>query len=316
MLSRVAERMYWFGRYIERAENTTRLISANNNLILDLPRAKFIWGSLINVTGHEAEFAHRFSVRDERNVIKFLLEDPSCSIRTSIELARENARTTREIMPNEAWEKINQLHLFLKKNVDKGVKREGRHQFLKEIMNHCHELNGYLAGSMSNDEPYHFIKAGRNLERADMTTRILDAGCFNLLNPDHPEIVEHANILWMNVLQSLTAYQMYRQYVKDKVNGEDVADFLVKDTNFPRAVLHCLREVQACFDRLPNNDHPLRTVTHAQRMINNQDVVALLNAGDLHEYIDEIQLDLGDIHRQLTQTWFRHESAEVIEASS
>ncbi len=210
MLSRVAERMYWFGRYVERAENTARLISVNTNLMLDLPEVKYIWGSLISITGYERQFADRFSHQDERNVIKFLLEDPSCSIRKSVSMARENARTSREIMPNEAWEKINELHLYLQKNINLGVKRDGRHRFLSELMAQCQELTGYLAGSMSNDLAFNFIKIGRYLERADMTTRILDVGCLNLIDPDHQEISEYENILWMNVLKSLTAYQMYR----------------------------------------------------------------------------------------------------------
>jgi uncharacterized alpha-E superfamily protein len=304
MLSRVAERMYWFGRYVERVENTARLISVNTNLMLDLPKVNYIWGSLISITGYENQFLKRFSIQDEKNVIRFLLEDESCSIRKSVSMARENARTSREVMPNEAWEKVNELYLFLQKNKSSGVKREGRHQFLSDVMNQCHELTGYLAGSMSNDIAYNFIKIGRNLERADMTTRILDVGCLNLINPEHPHITEYENILWMNVLKSLTAYQMYRQHVRDRVNGEDVVDFMIKDQKFPRAVSHCLSEVNECFESLPHSDHPLRSVTHAQRMINNNDVITLLNESKLHEFIDEVQLDLGEIHGQLAATWF------------
>ncbi len=308
MLSRVAERMYWFGRYLERAENTARLINVNTALALDLPKVKFIWSSLISISGFEEEYSARFSNKDERNVIKFLLDDPSSSIMQSVAMARENVRTTREIMPNESWEKVNELHLFLKKNASKSVNRDGRHACLKHVLKSCHELTGYLAGSMSNSEAYQFIKIGRNLERADMTTRILDVGCLNLMNTDHPEIQEYENILWMNVLRSLTAYQMYRQHVKDKVNGEDVADFMIKDANFPRSVLHCLAEVQNCFEALPNADSPMRALAHSQRMLNQKDVITLLQEDGLHDYIDEIQEDLGDIHGQLNATWFGYEA--------
>ena len=308
MLSRVAERMYWFGRYLERVENTARLINVNTNLMLDLPKVKFIWGSLISITGYEEQFARRFSIKDERNVIKFLLEDDSCSIRKSVTMARENARTSREIMPNEAWEKINQLYLYLDKNIASGIRRGGRHNFLSDVMKQCYELTGYLAGNMSRNTAYNFIKIGRSLERADMTTRILDVGCLNLLNQDHPEIAEYENILWMNVLKSLTAYQMYRQHVQGRVNGEDVVNFMVKDQNFPRAVACCLREVHRCFEGLPKADLPIRSVTHTQRMINNNDLIALLNDAILHTFIDETQLDLNEIHQQVSTTWFSHDS--------
>jgi uncharacterized alpha-E superfamily protein len=309
MLSRVAERMYWFGRYIERAENTARLLNVNTNLMLDLPKVKFIWNSLIDITGSQQVFAARFQVEDERNVVKFLLDDPSGSIKHSIEMARENVRTTREIMPNETWEKVNELYMYVPENIASGLRRTGRHQFLKDVMRSCQEITGYLAGSMSANEAYNFIKIGRNLERADMTTRIIDVGVLNLTIDENSEIKEYENILWNNVLRSSTAYQMYRQHVKDRVNGEDVCDFMINDPAFPRSVTHCLKEVQSCFETLPNPDHPLRTLAHTQRMIAGSDVISLLNEGGLHQYIDEIQEDLADIHEQLVQNWFRHDSA-------
>ncbi len=307
MLSRVAERMYWFGRYVERIENTARLISVNTNLVLDLPNIKYIWGSLISITGYEQQFSDRFSVMDEKNVIKFLLNDESCSILMAVKMARENARTTREIMPNEAWEKINRLYLHLNKNIEKGIKRDGRHKLLGEIIAQCQELTGYLAGCMSLDESYNFMKIGSDLERADMTTRILDVGCLNLLNPEHSEIREYEMILWMNVLQSLTAYQMYRQHVDDRINGEDVAEFLIKDESFPRAVSHCLSDVNASFTLLPNHEDPLRRVTQTQRNVSNADIPVMLESEDMHLFIDEIQADLAAIHSQLSVTWFGQE---------
>jgi uncharacterized alpha-E superfamily protein len=313
MLSRTAERMYWFGRYVERAENTARLISVNTNLILDMPGINYIWHSLVDISGYREVFHRRFTVEDERNVIRFLLNDEECSLTHSVRMARENARTSREIMPNEAWHKINELHIYLNNNTDAGLKRVGRHKFLQDIINQCQETTGYLAGCMSNDVAYSFIKLGRNLERADMTTRILDVGCVNLLDPDHAEIVEHEDILWMNVLHSLTAYQMYRQHVKDRVNGEDVVSFLLTNKNFPRAVAHCLSEVTECFNRLPNADHPLRQIGHSHRSLLACNAEALLRDSELHAYIDEIQLDLADLHGQIATTWFGHNVEDVIQ---
>ena len=308
MLSRVAERMYWFGRYAERAENTARLINVNTNLVLDLNGVDYIWQGLLEITGCNEDFHKKYSKADERNVIKFLLDSETCSVRNSVRLARENVRTSREIMPNEAWLKINKLNLYLGNNLDAGVKRAGRQAFLQAVIDQCHELTGYLAGSMSNDVPYYFIKMGRNLERADMTTRIIDVGCLNLLASDHPEITEHADILWMNVLKSLTGYQMYRQYVRDRVNGEDVVDFLTSNSNFPRSVEHCLSELVRCFERLPAPDQPLRQVNHTRRQITTRDIPSLLKEEGLHDFIDEIQLDLATLHDQIRLAWFGHEA--------
>jgi len=304
MLSRVAERMYWFGRYVERAENTARLISVTTNLALDLPKAEFIWASLVSITGSDQAFASRFKNKDEGNVVRFLLDDPSGSIRRNVSMARENVRTTREILPNLSWDKINQLHHFLAENFQEGIKGDARHGFLADIMSACQEITGYLAGALSNNEAYKFIKIGRNLERADMTSRIIDVACLNLLNDKYPELQEYEDILWMNVLRSLTAFQMYRQHVKDRVNGEDVVDYLINDPDFPRSVIHCLSEVQASFEKLPNADTPLRELAHCQRMLASQNIIKQLNQGGLHEFIDRLQEDLGKIHQRIVATWF------------
>jgi len=312
MLSRVAERMYWFGRYSERVENTDRLVSVNANLLLDLPKmVKHIWGDLINITGVSDVFFRKFSRPDERNVVKFILADESnpASLVCSVRGARENARTTREIIPAEAWEEINELHLYVKKNVSKALVREGRHRFLNDVMTFCQQLTGLLYGNMSHGNAYDFIRIGMNLERADMTTRIVDVGCMNLMQEQEDIPDSFDDILWMNVLRSLSAYQMYRQNVRDRVNGEDVVDFLLKDPEFPRSVGHCLAELEACFNRLPHNDLPLRSILHLRRLINEVSASNLMESNRLHSFIDDVQVELADIHNQVAQTWFGH-SAE------
>jgi uncharacterized alpha-E superfamily protein len=164
---------------------------------------------------------------------------------------------------------------------------------------------------MSENTAHCFIRIGRNLERADMTTRIVDVGCLNLMNPD-ADLSEYANILWMNVLLSLSAYQMYRQHVLDTVNGEDVVDFLIKDDKFPRAVLSCLTAVQHCCERLPKNDAAMRTVNHVQRVVAGADVIDRLNESKLHEFIDDLQQDLADIHTSVANNWFSHELYPIV----
>ena len=121
MLSKVAERVYWLGRYLERIENTARLINVYGNVLLDLPRpAKLVWESLVAITGSQETFAERYSRADERNVVKFYLADRSNppSVLNSITYARENARTVREIVPANTWEAVNDL-------LDKGLLRLG-----------------------------------------------------------------------------------------------------------------------------------------------------------------------------------------------
>ena len=320
MLSRVAERMYWFGRYLERVENTARLVNVNANLLLDLPKSvKHIWSSLIQITGRNDFFFEKHEKAEERNVIRFMIADESNpgSIIYSIRMVRENVRTTREIMPSESWEQINELHLFVKQNVGNALKRDGRHEFLDDIINHCHQINGLLMSNMSHDETYNFIKIGMNLERADMTTRIVDVGCMDLLG--HKESIPDAfdNILWMNVLRSLSAYQMYKQHIHDRVNSKDVVSFLIQDKYFPRTVAYALSDLNYCISMLPKNDHPLRQISRLQRIVAELDIEKIFLTG-LHEAIDELQVELARIHELVSHAWFDYldESEETQQSQS
>jgi len=211
---------------------------------------------------------------------------------------------------------INELDLFIKRKQNQGIKRKGRHKFLEEITAICHQLTGVLASSMSVDTAYNFIELGRKLERADMSTRIVDVGCLSLLNPETNDISEYDDILWMNVLKSLAGYQMYRQHVQDRVNGEDVVDFLIKNRNFPRAVAHCLAKANESCRELPRNENTVREISQAQRHLDKSDVIKLLNASQLHEFIDEVQLDLANIHDEICKTWFLYDLSQTESSGS
>ena len=311
MLSRVAERIYWLGRYLERAENTARLLNVYSTLLLDLPRgAKIGWHTLVDITGSHAEFADKYQATDERSVIRFLLSDTSnfSSIFSSLSMARENARTTREIIPSEAWEQINNLYLFARENASKGVARGPRHHLLNQIIAHCQQIAGLFAGTMSHNSGYNFIRIARSLERADITTRIVDVGSVTLLpglteGVKSEQIEPFENMIWMAVLNSLSAYQMYRQHVLDRVNGEDVVTFLLQDRQFPRSVVHSLAKLETGLQALPNNDAALVEVTRVQNMANHADIPLLLQQG-LLEYIDLLQIRIAEVHARITQTWF------------
>jgi uncharacterized alpha-E superfamily protein len=313
MLSRVAERIYWLGRYLERAENTARLLTVYSNLLLDLPRgARVGWHTLVDITGSQAEFSEKYKETDERSVNRFLLSDQNnySSIISSISLARENARTTREIIPTEAWEQINNLYLFTRDNMGKATARGPRHQLLQDIIAHCQQIAGLLAGAMSHNSGYNFLRIARSLERADMTTRIVDVGSFTLVPSltKSGQSVEQtakpfANMIWMSVLHSLSAYQMYRQHVLDRVNGEDVVTFLLQDAQFPRAVMHCLVKLQTCLQYLPNNEATQAQLSATLKLVESANISELLENG-LLEYIDELQVEIAGIHARITDTWF------------
>ncbi len=312
MLSRVAERVYWMARYLERAENTARLMNVYSNLLLDLPRGtKVGWHTLVDISGAHDEFAASQRTTDERAVVRFLLaEQNGTSILSILSMVRENARTTREIIPSEAFEQINNLYLYTKENAASGVARGPRHNLLEEIIVGCQQLTGLLAGTLSHNHVYRFIRMGRNLERADMTTRIVDVGSSNLL-PDLTALnsVESENtdpyqdILWMSVLRSLSAYQMYRQHVQGRVNAEDVVKFLMQDKQFPRAVSYCLLQVKNGIEELSHNEKALRQVNKVLRHVQKGNIPKLLSRG-LFQHIDELQVEIAQIHDRIADAWF------------
>ena len=241
--------------------------------------------------------------------MRFLLLDSASSLLNTLENTRENARTTREIMPLEAFEQINDLFHYVKDNAGVSISGGSRHKFLEEIISNCHEISGLMAGSMSRGAAYSFVRLGRSLERADMATRIIDVGSGNLLTnigigAKPAESNEpYENTLWMNILRSLTAYQMYRQHVKHRVNGEDVVRFLLQDDDFPRAATHVLTTITKVLKHLPNNAKAAKQVDKTLRIIEKGNISKLLDAG-LFQYLDNLQVEIAKIHTSIADTWF------------
>ncbi|MEZ5543066.1 MAG: alpha-E domain-containing protein [Pseudomonadota bacterium] len=305
MLSRVAERLYWMARYIERTENTARLMLVQHHLVLDLPaHIRPGWDLAIGVLGTSAEFAALPGKPTEKNIIGFLFgsRDNPSSILSSLAGARENIRTTREVLPTEAWERINSLYLSVAQRGPRGLPGSIRHKVLNDIVQRCQQITGMLAGSMNNDAAYQFIRIGRNLERADMSTRIIDTASARLMG-EREEILPYRNVLWVSVLKSLSAYQMYRLSVRRNVNPEDVLHFLLESKVFPRALAHTLDEIDTSIGLLPRNQEALAAIAAVKRAMKKSDTGELRNAA-LHAFIDDLQLMLEGIHTAIKRTWF------------
>jgi uncharacterized alpha-E superfamily protein len=308
MLSRVAENIYWLARYIERAENTARLINVNTHLMLDLPRtAQPGWEPIIDIMGTREYYFSIHDDIDERSVLRYLIADVNNppSIPNSLAMARENCRTIRDIVPREAWEWINDMYLYARGESQKGVSKRGRYAYLQEIISGAQTLTGMLAGTMLHDEGYDFLKMGRNLERADMTTRIIDVRTANLLQDSLEGLTPFETIQWVSVLKSLTAYQMYRRTIQVRVSRPDVLRFLLQERRFPRAFYHTLCEVESCLNNLPHHHAPLKRLQKLQKLVCNADP-AELKQDQLHEFIDTLQLGLAEIHGAIDETYFLH----------
>ena len=306
MLSRSAERLYWLARYLERTENTARLVSATMNLIYDLPfGVELGWQNLLTICAVEEAFNQRFKNPTEQNITRFLLADlgNSGSLMSSLSFARENIRTSRELMPDEAWEQVNEMYLYANKNIDHLSGRRGRVVFLQEIMRGCQRFTGFMAGSMSRNDSYRFICLGRNLERADMTTRIMDFGTVLLAENRSHKMREFESILWINLLKSLSALLMYRQHVRHRIKGEDVLTYLLKNPDFPGAVVHCLQKIAHCVKLLPNAEALSRQLADLERHLQAIDIERNTPL-ELHRALDSLQSEFNQLHQQIAETWF------------
>ncbi len=309
MLSKVAERVYWTARYIERVENTARLLAVYANLLLDMPKGvNLSWYNLISLSSLDEPFAERYKVQDERNVVKFLLGDTSNpgSAISALRMLRENVRTTRDVVPGETWELVNELYIFVSDNISNAVNRGQRHQVLEGVVRGCQQLNGLLYGTMAHDEAWDFLRLGRNLERADMTTRLLDAGLATTIQIESGEAALNAQqIIWGNVLRSVGADQAYRRKLRTSVQGMDVVAFLLEDPQYPRTIEHCLSAIADSAAKLPRSKPMVKWM--GQFRSNIFDHVPYPAMGEpMRDYINSLQMELATLHSQIAQNWFNH----------
>lgn len=313
MLSRVAERLYWSSRYLERVENTARLVSVYDDLMFDLPKnIEDSWYSLVEILSGEDTFEQRYKVKDERNVVKFLLADDTNpnSMLSSLKMVRENIRTTRDVVPKETWELVNELDLYAQQNIKQGINRSNRHLFLNTIIGGCQKIIGLLAGTMSRDAGWHFIIMGRYLERADMGTRILDAAVSLMLHSEPETRIQLGNVTWSKVLKSQSAYLDYRRTVRTSINGAKATTFLLNDPYFPRSLEYCFQQIVSAAKALPRShdiNEKIEKIMAFQYPLPSSEA---LNE-DFHDHLNNIQLSIIEINSKITENWFQFQQGDA-----
>jgi uncharacterized alpha-E superfamily protein len=321
LLSRLAENLYWAGRYLERAEATARIVRIQTELYLDLPRSVSVgWRPLLAITGASAVFDGAVQPRadeaadgaggvartEEHRVVAFLTtsSDNPGSVLSSIEAARQNLRSVRALLPRSSWEVVNRLHLHARETVDLAVPRRSRIEWLEGITRRCQTLHGMLDGTMSHDQAYAFLQVGRQIERADMTTRVIDVSAHVLLDHRIGEgTLPYADITWMGVLRAVSGMQMYRRVARVGVSGPRALQFLLCDPQFPRSVERCLTEVSRHALELPRHEATMTACAAAQQALTDCDVTGL-SGEELHDLMDVQQRLLGRIHDAAATTWF------------
>jgi uncharacterized alpha-E superfamily protein len=319
MLSKVAERIYWTARYLERVESTARLVSIYDKLLFDLPRRVNIgWYNLIVINGIEAGFNEQYSVRDERNVMKYLLGEKSNpgSIVSSLNAIRENIRTSRDVVPFEIWELINELSMYVGENLQQGINRSKRHEFLEEVIQGCQTILGLIYGTMPHDSAWEFMRLGRYLERADMTTRNLDAGVAAVIQTEDDEFsVNSHQIIWGNVLRSLNADQSYRRKCRASVSNTLVVRYLLENEEFPKSVGYCIGAIIDSCNRLPNSKALLDELAVIKDKIYTHREDDLMGE-PLRNYLNDLQILIGHVNRSIAQEWFPKIETEMTQTQS
>jgi uncharacterized alpha-E superfamily protein len=311
MLSRVADSVYWLSRYVERAENVARFIDVNYNLTLgEADALGNQWAPLVYTTGDQARFEEHYESATRDNVLQFLLFDernPN-SIISCIASARESARTIREVMPSVVWEQLNKFYFMVRSSAQFSTPLDQPQEFCCRVRLASHMLVGAASATMSHGEAWHFSRVGRLLERADKTSRIVDVQYFILL-PETRDVGSALDVVrWSAMLKSASALEMYRRQ-HGKIVPESVADFLILDRHFPRAMHFCLMNAQESLRQITGSAVGTFRNFAEQRMgrlCSNMDYTSIRDIiqRGLHEYLDNFQIQLNHVGEAFRDDFF------------
>lgn len=243
MISRVAEHCYWMSRYLERAENTARVLDVNRTLLLDFDvPVEQQWRPLLIISG-----IHDMPGEADGETVQYYMtwepDNPS-SIIATISMARENARIIREVISADMWERLNYYYLWME-GTGRSLYDKSRSEFYSQIKRINQLIHGISDGTMAHGEAWEFFQLGKYLERACQTARILDVK-YHILLPSPQQVgtpVDNAH--WVAILTSCSGYEPYHKKHRASADpGQAVTDFLIFDPLFPRSVKRCLEQSQ------------------------------------------------------------------------
>ena len=239
MLSRVAESLYWIGRYVERAEDTSRLLDVHVHTLIEDPWVDEHIASrdVLSVMGVPLPEG-RLDARRTTDRLAFNRDDTS-SIVGALSAARENARGVREALSSELWEALNATYHALPAQ-QAAAERHGPGGFFRYVRERAAFIGGLLDGTMPRDDGWRFLVLGRSLERVDMTARLLWARGQQ----------RSASSGWIGLLKSCSAHEAYLRTYRAAVEPEKVVEFLVLDRLFPRSVYAALVQAETCLTEL------------------------------------------------------------------
>ncbi|MBK9927541.1 MAG: alpha-E domain-containing protein [Anaerolineales bacterium] len=311
MLSRVAESLYWMARYIERAEDLTRLLAVNFNALLDSKPAdaKRGWEAVVGINGDDPLFTELHTEANAQSVSRFVFWEPlnSNSVVSCITRARENARGVREQISSEMWEAVNRLY-FLVRDTKRANEFSNPIDFFELVRDRAQAYQGITSATMTHGEPYQFIRLGLHLERADKTARILE-GKYHYLNLFSKSPAE-TSLQLIALLRSCAAFEPYRRASGGQLSAEKVVEYLLLDHEFPRGVLFCLNRCQRTLDAIGEDptvpvrpDSPRRVLGRLNADLEYLDIHDVLGE-NMDPFLSKFLTRLNSIGDEIARTYF------------
>jgi uncharacterized alpha-E superfamily protein len=312
MLSRTADHLFWMARYMERAENTARMLDVNYQMSL-LPQsaeeAEQGWRGVLGISELTGPFNERYPVFDARHVMDFMVSDASnlSSIVSCLSAARENARAVRGALTTEVWETTNQTWLEFNRMRARTDFHRDPSALFEWVKFRSHLSRGVTVGTMLQDEALHFLRIGTFLERADNTARLLDVKFQSLAGDyfgprsgqtqsqgrDAPEVDFYH---WSAVLRSVSGFEVYRKVYRNVIRPDKVAELLILRPDMPRSLAACMTALMINLGQVANAQSS-ETLRYAGRLHSDLQFGSIdeILATGLHAYLTQFLDRVGDL---------------------
>lgn len=309
MLGKTAGGLFWMFRYLERSENTARLVDAGFRMALVRGGSSAEeWASVIDTAGARAAYLAAYDSFDGGKVVDFLLRDTSnpSSVLASVETARSNARLVRTALTREVWEATNEAWMAIKAALRRPVREQDMTDVLGLIRQQSALVRGALHGSMLRNDGYDFARIGTFLERADNTARILDVKYYVLL-PSLAQIGSSLdNMQWETVLRSVAGQRAYRWLTGGEIVPMGIADFVILDSRMPRSLAFSVGKLVENLGYL-EMDYGLRHAAHDMAdallaQLKGRSIDAIFESG-LHEFLTAFLADIAALGAQIERDY-------------
>jgi len=305
MLSRTADHLFWMSRYVERAENTARMLDVNYQTAL-LPQSDAVaelgWRGLLAISELTGDYTKRYGDIDPARLMEFMVSDeenPS-SIVSCLRAARENARAVRGTLTTEVWETTNQTWLEFNKLLASGELRRDPANLFEWVKFRSHLSRGVVVGTMLQDEAFHFVRIGSFLERADNTARMLDVKFHDVEsdfygNADERD-TEYEFYHWSAILRSVSGFEVYRKVYRNVIQPEKVAELLILRRDMPRSLVHCMSRMISNLRYVANanSGETLRRAGRLEADLRFGRIDEILTTG-LHAYLTQFLANVGEL---------------------